>query len=190
MVVPSRDLVVVLTSAQQEVQQAQDVLDAIWECLLPGIGHPGSTRDDEILTDRLQSLSLSLVPGSGGPARSVTATLDASPEGSALPDGTTVTVGPAGGAWLIRFGSLPEIQAGRGEWHESSPLGCPVCASGAWQGSTFVADLYIITTPHHVRLAVDADAGTAVATWSTIPLTSPDLVLHLRSPLMTRPDVA
>src|SRR5580692_1050324 len=189
-VVPSHDLVVVLTSAQQEVRQAQDALDAIWECLLPGIGHPGSTRDDEILAGRLLGLSLSPVPGSAGPERSVTATLDASAEGSALPDGTTVTVGPADGAWLIRFGSLPEIEAGRGEWRESSPLGRPVCASGAWQGSTFVADLYIITTPHHVRLAVDADAGTAVATWTTIPLTTLDLVLHLRSPLMTRPDVA
>jgi CubicO group peptidase (beta-lactamase class C family) len=189
-VVPSHDLVVVLTSAQQEVQQAQDVLDAIWECLLPGIGHPGSTRDDEILTDRLRGLALSPVPGSVGPGRSVTATLDASAEGSALPDGTTVTVGPADGGWLIRFGSLPEIEAGRGEWRESSPLGRPVCASGGWQGGTFVADLCIITTPHHVRLAVDAEAGTAVATWITIPLTSPDLVLHLRSPLMTRPDVA
>jgi CubicO group peptidase (beta-lactamase class C family) len=189
-VVPSHDLVVVLTSAQQEVQQAQDVLDAIWECLLPGIGHPGSTRDDEILTGRLRGLSLALVPGSADPGRSVTATLDASAEGSALPDGTTVIVRPADGAWLIRFESLLEIEVGRGEWLESSPLGRPVCASGAWQGSTFVADLYIITTPHRVRLAVDADAGTAVATWSTIPLTSADLVLHLRSPLMTRPDVA
>ena len=189
-VVPSHDLVVVLTSAQQEVQQAQDVLDAIWECLLPGVGHPGSTRDDEILAGRLRGLSLPPVPGPAGPERSVTATLDASAEGSALPDATTVTVRPADGAWLIRFGSLPEIEAGHGEWRESSPLGRPVCASGAWQGSTFVADLYIITTPHHVRLAVDADARTAVATWSTIPLTSPNLVLHLRSPLMTRPDVA
>jgi CubicO group peptidase (beta-lactamase class C family) len=190
-VVPSHDLVVALTSAQQQVQQAQDVLDAIWECLLPGIGHPGSTQPvEEILADRLRGLSLAPVPGSAGPERSVTATLDACAEGSALPDGTTVTVGPADGGWLIRFGSLPEIEAGRGEWRESSPLGRPICASGAWQGSTFVADLYIITTPHHVRLAVDADAGTAVATWNTIPLTSPDLVLHLRSPLMTRPDVA
>jgi CubicO group peptidase (beta-lactamase class C family) len=189
-VVPSHDLVVVLTCAQREVRQAQDVLDAIWECLLPGIGRPGSARDDEILADRLRGLSLALVPGSAGPERSVTATLDASAEGSALPDGTTVTVGPADGGWLIRFGSLPEIEAGSGEWRESSPLGRPVCASGAWQGGTFVADLCIVTTPHHVRLAVDADAGTAVATWSTIPLTSPDLVLQLRSPLMTRPDVA
>ncbi|MGK3998174.1 hypothetical protein [Sorangium sp. So ce1024] len=35
-----------------------------------------------------------------------------------------------------------------------------------------------------------ADAGTATATWVTLPLTTSDLELHLRSPLMTRPDVA
>ena len=190
MVVPSHDLVVILTSAQQEVQQAQDVLDAIWECLLPGIDHPGSTRDDEVLTDRLRRLSLVPVPCSDSPGRSVTATLDASAEGSALPDGTTVIVGPTDRGWLIQIGSVLEIEVGRGEWRESSPLGRPVCASGAWLDTMFVADLYIITTPHRVRLAVDANAGTAVATWSTVPLTSPDLVLHLRSPLMTRPDVA
>jgi hypothetical protein len=189
-VVPSHDLVVAVTSAQQEVQHAQDVLDAIWECLLPGIGYPGSTRDDEVLADRLRGLSLALVPGSADPERSVTATLDASAEDSALPDGTTVIVDPADAGWLIRFEPLLEIEVGFGEWRESSPLGRPVVASGAWQGNTFVADLYIIATPHHVRLAVDADAGTAVATWRTVPLTSPDLVLHLRSPLMTRPDVA
>jgi CubicO group peptidase (beta-lactamase class C family) len=189
-VVPAHDLVVAVTSAQQEVQHAQDVLDAIWECLLPGIGHPASTHDDEVLADRLRGLSLALVPGSAGPERSVTATLDASVEGSALPDGTTVSVDPTDGGWLIRFEPLLEIEVGFGEWRESSPLGRPVVASGAWQGNTFVADLYIITSPHHVRLAVDADAGTAVATWTTVPLTSSDLILHLRSPLMTRPDVA
>ncbi|HXT88397.1 MAG TPA: serine hydrolase [Trebonia sp.] len=189
-VVPAHDLVVIVTSAQQEVQQAQDVLDAIWECLLPGIDHPGSARDDEVLGGRLGGLSLALVPGSARPERSVTAKLDASAEESALPDGTTVIVDPTDGGWLVRFESLLEIEVGFGEWRESSPLGRPVVASGAWQGNKFVVDLYIIRAPHHVRLAVDADAGTAVATWTTVPLTSSDLVLHLRSPLMTRPDVA
>ncbi len=189
-VVPSHDLVVVLTSAQQEVQQAQDVIDAIWECLLPGIDHPGSARDNEVLTDRQRGLSLPLVPGSAGLERSVTARLGTAAEASALPDGTTVIVVPVEGGWRVRFESLLEVEVGSGEWRESSPLGRPVCASGAWQGSTFVADLYLITTPHHVRLSVDADAGVAAATWSTIPLTGPDLVLHLRAPLMTRPDVA
>jgi CubicO group peptidase (beta-lactamase class C family) len=185
-VVPSHDLVVAIT-AQAE---AQEVLDAVWECLLPGVDDPASSRDDEILADRLQRLSLPTVPGSSGPGRSVTARLDARAEGSALPDGAKVIVDPADGGWLIRFDSLLDVEVGHSDWRESSPLGRPVVAAGAWQGSTFIADLYVITNPHRVRLVLDAEKKTATATWSTLPLTSPDLALHLRSPLMTRPDVA
>ncbi|MEU1469670.1 serine hydrolase domain-containing protein [Streptomyces sp. NPDC005761] len=185
-VVPSHDLVVAVT-AQGE---SQHVLDAMWECLLPGVGRSGSVRDDEILAERLRRLSLPTVPGPAGPRRSAGARLDASAEGSALPDGTTLIVDPADGGWLVRFESLFGIAVGHGEWRESSPLGRPVVAAGAWQGDTFVADLYVITTPHRVRLVVDAEAGTATAVWSTLPLTGPDMRLHMRSPLMTRPDVA
>ena len=186
-VVPSHDLVVAVTGA---MAQPQALLDAIWECLLPGMDHAGSTRDDEILADRLRGLSFEPVPGSAAPERSVKARLDASAGDSALPDGTTVIVDPADGGWLLRFGSFLNVEAGHGEWRESSPLGRPVVATGAWQGNTFVAELYVITTPHRVRLVVDADAGTAGATWSTVPLTGLSLALHVRSPLMTRPDVA
>ncbi|WP_438010714.1 serine hydrolase domain-containing protein [Sorangium sp. So ce321] len=186
-VVPSHDLVIVVTGA---TTQGEAVLDPLWECLLPGLDDAGSTRDDEILADRLRRLSFAPVPGSAAPERSAKARLDASAAGSALPDGTAVIVEPVDGGWLLRFGSLLDVEVGHGEWRESSPLGRPVVAAGAWQGDTFVAELYVITTPHRVRLVVDADAGTAVATWSTVPLTSPDLMLHLRSPLMTRPDVA
>ncbi|WP_327046440.1 beta-lactamase family protein [Microbispora sp. NBC_01189] len=186
-VVPSHDLVVAVTGAHT---QAQTVLDAIWQCLLPGMDDAASRRDDEILADRLRRLSLAPVPGSAAPGRSVTARLDASAEGSALPGGTPVTVDPVDGGWLLRLGSSLDVEAGHGEWRESSPLGRPVVATGAWQGDTFVAELHVVTTPHRVRLVVDAGAGTAVATWNIVPLTSPDLVTHLRSPLMTRPDVA
>ncbi|WP_437996836.1 hypothetical protein WMF26_38755 [Sorangium sp. So ce185] len=181
---------VAVTGAQQAVQHAQDVLDAVWECLLPGVGHPDGSRDDELLADRLGGLSLAQVRGSTGPQRSVTARLDASAGGSALPDGITVVVDPTDAGWLLRLGSLLELEVGHGAWRESSPLGRPVVASGAWQGGTFVAELHVITSPHRVRVAVDADAGTATATWVTLPLTTSDLELHLRSPLMTRPDVA
>ncbi|MEU8399584.1 serine hydrolase domain-containing protein [Nonomuraea sp. NPDC048892] len=185
-VIPSHDLVVAVT-AQGD---AQAVLDAVWECLLPGVDHPDDTKDDELLADRLRRLSLAPVPGSAAPGRSTKARLDASAADSALPDGTEVIVDPVDGGWLLRFGAPLDVEAGHGEWRESSPLGRPVVAAGAWQGDTFVADLYVITTPHRVRLVVDADSGTATATWSTVPLTGPDLTLHLRSPLMTRPDVA
>ena len=59
----------------------------------------------------------------------------------------------------LRLGSSLDVEVGHGEWRESAPLGRPVVAAGAWQGDTFVADLYVITTPHRVRLVVDAGAG-------------------------------
>lgn len=185
-VVPEHDLVVAVTAEGV----SQEVLDALWECLLPGIGHPDGAGDDAILAERLQRLALPLVEGSAGPGRSAAARLDAAAEDSALPDGTVVTVDADGGGWRVRFGSLLDVEAGHGAWRESSPLGRPVLACGAWQGDTFVADLRVITAPHTVRLVLDATSGTATATWSALPLTGPRLELHLRSPLMTRPDVA
>ncbi|MFC5231771.1 serine hydrolase domain-containing protein [Pseudonocardia zijingensis] len=190
-VVPSHDLVVAVTSGHRnEDSPAQAVFDAIWECLLPRLDVVDGAGDDERLAERLRTLSLPLVPGSADPGRSVTARLDASAEGSALPDGATVVVDPVEGGWLLRLGADLDIEAGHGRWRESAPLGRPIVAAGAWQGGTFIADLYVITTPHRVRLVVDAEARTAVATWSTVPLTGPSLVLHVTAPLMTRPDVA
>jgi CubicO group peptidase (beta-lactamase class C family) len=186
-VVPSHDLVVVVTGAESpEVAMP----GALWDCLLPGLDDPGSSRDDEILAERLRRLSLAPVSGSADPSRFAAARIDASAEDSALPDGTAIAVDPIDGGWHLRLGRSMTIAAGHGEWRESSPLGRPVVAAGAWQGDTFVADLYVITTPHRVRLVVDAGKGTAAATWVTVPLTGPILELHLRSPLMTRPDVA
>jgi hypothetical protein len=168
----------------------QEMPGALWESLLPGLDSPGSAQDDEILAERLRRLSFPALPGAADPSRSATAGIDASAEDSALPGGTTVAVEPVDGGWHLQLGPSLKLAVGHGEWRESSPLGRPVVASGAWQGDTFVAELFVITTPHRVRLVVDADKGTAVATWSTVPMTKPDLTLHLRSPLMTRPDVA
>jgi hypothetical protein len=187
MVVPSHDLVVVVTAAAAE--QTHALPGAFWDYLLPGLDDPSSARDDELLADRLRRLALPPVPGSAAPGRSAKARLDAAAD-SALPDGTTVIVDPVGDGWRLRLGSSLELDVGHGRWRESAPLGRPVVGSGAWQGSAFVAELYVITTPHRVRLVVDADAATATATWTTVPLTGPSLELHLRSPLMTRPDVA
>ncbi|GAA3446923.1 hypothetical protein GCM10018955_63620 [Planomonospora venezuelensis] len=186
-VVPSHDLVVVVTAAAERTNALPGVF---WDCLLPGLDGAESAQDDEILADRLRRLSLAPVPGSAAPSRSGAAVIDASAEDSALPGGTTVAVEPVDGGWHLRLGASLKVAVGHGEWRESSPLGRPVVAAGAWQGDTFVADLYVITTPHRVRLVLDAEAGTAAATWTTVPLTGPSLELHLRSPLMTRPDVA
>lgn len=186
MVFPEHDLVVAMTAGDGPHGAPAG---AVQDCLLPGLDHPGSTQDDGALATRMQDLSFAPVRGSSGPQRSVTASVDASTENSALPDQSTLVVDPVDGGWVVRLGSI-DVSVGHGEWRESSPLGRPIFASGAWQGETFIADLYVITSPHRVRLALDADSGTAVATWSTVPLTGPELALHLMSPLMTRPDVA
>jgi CubicO group peptidase (beta-lactamase class C family) len=182
-VVPSHDLVVAVTGANS---QAQVIHDAIRECLLPGIGQAGSAGGDDAVADRMRRLSLVPPHGLDHPHRSVEAVV----ESTVLPEGTPVTVDPVEGGWSLRLGSQMEIAAGHGEWRESRPLGRPIVAAGAWQDDVFVADLYVITTPHRVRLSVDARSGTATAAWNIEPLTTTSLELHLRSPLMTRPDVA
>ncbi|MEV4537878.1 serine hydrolase domain-containing protein [Asanoa sp. NPDC049518] len=184
-VVPSHDLVVVVTGA---MIQEEAITAALWDCLLPNLEVAGSAEEDALLAARLRSLSLPAVPGAAAPGRSLKTSLDGSAEDSPLPDGTTVVVEPVEGGWLVRLGPEMDVEVGHGEWRESAPLGRPVVATGAWQGDTFVADLYVITTPHRVRLVARGDS--AEATWNIVPLTGPDLVLHLTSPLMTRPDVA
>jgi CubicO group peptidase (beta-lactamase class C family) len=186
-VVPSKELVIAVTAS---IDQEDALPGLFWECLLPGLDEVTHAEEDELLAERLRRLSLAPVPGSAAPERSVMARIDASAPGSALPDGTTVAVDPLDGGWRLQLGSSLEIAVGHGGWREGSPLGRPVVATGAWQGDTFVADIYVITSPHRVRLVVDGDAGTAVATWNTVPLTTSSLELHLRSPLMTRPDVS
>jgi hypothetical protein len=183
-VIPSYDLVVVVTSSNTRTSTTPD---AIWDCLAPDVDHPGSAQDDEILADRLRRLSFPPVAGSAEPGRSGKATIVAAAD-SALPAHSTVLIEPTDGGWRLHFEAFGNVEVGCGEWRESAPLGRPVVASGAWQNDTFVAELFVITTPHRVRLVVDGD--TATATWSTVPLTKPDLPLHLRAPLMTRPDVA
>lgn len=180
-VVPSHDLVIALTAS---VAPTDALPGLFWDHLLDT---PTTPQTDTVLADRLQHLSLPPVPGTAAPDRSAKATLAASPS-AALPEGTTVTVTPESYGWLLQLGPNLTIRAGHNHWQESSPQGRPVVASAAWQSNTFIADLYVITTPHRVRLTIHSD--TATATWNTVPLTGPDLTLHLQHPLMTRPDVA
>lgn len=187
LVVPAHDLVVVLTSS---VVDGGALISAVWDCLLPDVDREGSDEDDARLAERLRGLALTPVAGSAEPGRIAAATLDASDENSALAHGSPVHVEPTAHGWTVRLGSGLDVEVGNGEWRESSPLGRPAVASGGWQGDRFVAEIRVITTPHTVKLALDADSGTATATWVTPPLTNQSLEVQLRSPLMTRPDVA
>lgn len=188
LVIPEHDLIVAMTAATTDLQAP---LDAVWDCLLPGVDYAGSPEDDQVLAERMRRLSLPQEAGDSGPGRSVTAVIDAPTGVSALPHGTTVVIDPVDGGWRVRFDTgetVLDVDVGQGTWRESAPLGRPVVAAGAWQGAAFVADIYVITSPSRVRLVVAAPR--AVATWNIVPGTGPDLLRQLRAPLMTRPDVA
>jgi len=188
LVIPEHDLVVAMTAAATDMRAP---LDAVWDCLLPGVNRAGSPEDDQVLAGRMRRLCLPRVTGDSGPGRAVTAVLDASGGVPALPHGTSVVVDPADGGWRVSFDTGQtafNIEVGQGTWRKSAPLGRPVVAAGAWQGAAFFADVYVITSPSRVRLVVDAPR--AAATWNIVPGTGPDLLRQLRSPLMTRPDVA
>jgi CubicO group peptidase (beta-lactamase class C family) len=188
LVVPEHDLIVAMTAAATDMRVP---LDEVWQCLLPGMEKAGSAQDDQMLADRMRQLSLPLETGDSGPAQSATAVVDASTGQSPLPHGTSVVVDPLSDGWRVRLDTgdtVVDVNVGQGTWRESEPLGRPIVAAGAWHGATFVADLYVINSPSRVRLIVDPRR--AVATWNLVPLTGPDLLRQLRSPLMTRPDVA
>ena len=157
-------------------------MSAVRDCLMPAVDAPDATQEDQILVDRLRRLSFPLVSGSAAPGRVAKARIDGSAAASPLPvpDGTTVVVNPTPGGWLVRLGTITAIEVGYGAWRESSPLGLPVVAAGAWQDDTFVCEIYAIPSAHRVRLVIDPVAGVSTARWSTVPLTSPDLALHLR----------
>ncbi|ONI78246.1 serine hydrolase [Kribbella sp. ALI-6-A] len=181
-VVPSHDVVIAMTASNEQESALPGLL---WDCVLPGLDHPDSAQDDEVLAERLRQLSFKPVKGSADRHGRVTAKIGAD---SALPDGTAVSLDPVDGGWLLRLGTSIELPVGHGQWRESSPLGRPMVAAGGWQGERFIAELFVITSPHRVRLVIAA--GEATARWNTEPLTTQNLELHLRAPLMTRPDVS
>lgn len=194
-VVPSHDLVIAFTGAVEPT----DALPALfWDHLLPDLDTAANapTAPHQLaLTNQLEHLTLKPVPGTATPAHQpepapTKATIDASPEESALPHETPVLLAPTDTGWHLHLGPSLALEVGHGDWQESSPLGRPVVATGAWQANTFTADLYVITTPHRVRVVIDTTTGTATARWNVVPLTTPNLTLHLQAPLMTRPDVA
>ena len=55
LVVPEHDLIVAMTAAATDMRVP---LDAIWDCLLPGVNSAGRPEDDQVLADRMRRLSL------------------------------------------------------------------------------------------------------------------------------------
>lgn len=179
-VLPEHDAVIAITS---EVEDMQEVLDLLWQHLLPALDRPGSTEHDHALARRLGTLAIPALPG-GAPApahalghRGPGAT-PLAPEGTIDPAYTAVSLDQHR-LVLHRSGVEHPIDVGHGVWLESlirdGARTVPVVASGGWTSHGYHAQIRAIETPH--RLLVDADAGAdrARLAWHRVPLNGPDI---------------
>lgn len=175
-VLPEQDMVVAVTS---EVEVMQEVLDTLWEHLLPAVDAEPDRDADAELARRLASLEhpplsgqerrasadLARDPASQLPETFSAASLEATEEGHLLrvvhPEGELIT------------------RVGDGRWLESrwpTPRGpeLSVVASGAWHDGVFTAQVRLIETPHTVLVDLDPARATARLNWRLVPLTGPD----------------
>lgn len=175
-VLPEQDVAVAITS---ELENMQEVLDLLWEHLIPAIdGAPDAAADVE-LAHRLAALEFS--PRSGDERRPPL-TLPRDPASQLPAEFSSATLVPTEGGHVLVLGH-PSGQlvakVGSGAWVESqwpTPRGpeVTVAASGAWSDGVFAAELRLVETPHTVLVDLDPAAGAARLNWRLEPLTGPD----------------
>lgn len=170
LILPDQDAVLAITAGTGNMQ---DVLDLVWEHLLPAMG-PHPLHQDPALVSKLMSrlADLQLTPVIGAASTSVAQhvlglryridTEAQPPQGnySALPSAAqlvrAVSLEQRGGTFVLTveddLGSQ-QVVCGYREWHEGETrLGSdrtrPVAASGAWTAEdTFTAKLCFVETP-------------------------------------------
>jgi CubicO group peptidase (beta-lactamase class C family) len=195
-VVPEADLVVATTACTENMQ---DVLDVLWDRLLPALDEGTDDSDTEArLVERLASLALPVVtPTEVGPEAAVRFVVEEAAADSPVPAGSALTVARDGANHRLTL-TLPTVEVefpcGRESWVEgllgqgsgvsreargaaaSEPT--PVVCRGGWTDpDTFEADLVLIETPHRIRLR-GKGYGLA-ASWNWPPLTGARLEAHL-----------
>ncbi|HYN66151.1 MAG TPA: serine hydrolase domain-containing protein [Ornithinibacter sp.] len=180
LVLPHLDLVVTVTACTEDTQE---VLDAVWEELLPHLGETPLPADP-VAQERLRSA----LDAATTPARRSTTTAPAtdgpwtyshtpSPEHPAL---RSVVVHRAGDGWLLEVddGELLRIACGDGRWPDAGAA--PWVASGGWVApGVFEATVIAHETPHSLLLRC-AD-GAVTASWRGVPLHGPGLA-RVRAP--------
>ncbi|MFT3833736.1 MAG: serine hydrolase domain-containing protein [Micropruina sp.] len=176
-VLPEQDVAVAITS---EVDVMQDVLDRLWQHLLPAVGGIPDPDADARLAVRLAELEHR--PWSGGePRPGLRVRRDPA---SQLPEayGAAGLHTTASGRHLLTIehpsGELVTM-IGDGQWLESrwaTPAGpeLPVLASGGWRSGVFGAQLRLIETPHTVLVTIDPATDSVRLDWRLVPLTGSD----------------
>lgn len=183
-ILPEQDTVIATTACAPDMQA---MLDAMWTCLLPGIGTavPDAGPAQEQLTARLSGLELPACPATPAPADWSTWTAGPIPVAADAaasrtgPPLSSISVAPGAGCWQI---SLCEPDNGvtlpvtAGSWTVSEPVDrhggvIPVAASGGWlDDRTLRAEVIFLETPHRADITCTIPDGTARASWRHPPL--------------------
>ncbi|MFF3906290.1 serine hydrolase domain-containing protein [Streptomyces sp. NPDC001848] len=173
-VLPEHDAVIATTAATERMQQ---LLDAVWNHLLPAFGPaPLTDRDDEdkALQHRLDRLALPPVTADREPA--LRSGIRLTPEGGhcpAQPTLTAVEVTREDGTWrltLVEGDDRLVLPLPGSTWAvEEDPL--PTATSGGWTTQdTLSADVLFLETPHRLTITGTPATGTFTAHWHTTPL--------------------
>lgn len=171
LVLPKQGLAVAVTS---ELVDMQELLDLVWQHLLPAVDREGSAEADERLRKRLASLTIPPLGTSAGPPEHRSFAVDPASDVSGVrgvqvdAEGSTLT--------LLREGETLTVEVGDAAWRTTEPVvdgrTLPLSASGGWTEAGYSAEVRVIETPHSFR--VDTGPAGAVLTWRQQPLGGSD----------------
>lgn len=182
LVLPEQDAVVAITGGTEAMQE---VLDHVWEHLLPGLG--ATAIDEDAHTDlvrRLRTLRLPPCHAAPSPARredwdGVTFSMLNPSSGAVATALSSVAVGLSGSSLSITINEPDNtltFAVGAGEWLVSEPCDAqneavPIAASGGWlDDHTLRVEALFLETPHRIDIDCSLPARTALAAWRGTPL--------------------
>ncbi len=181
LVLPEHDLVVAVTGCTEDTQE---VLDAVWQELLPHVVDAPHPPDPEAHTRLVSALDTAAAPASGStaprPETPAPWTYTHGPDAE-HPVLRSVEVRPGEHGWVLEVddGDRLSIPCGDGHWPDAG--GAPWVASGGWVApGVFEAKVVAVQTPHSLLLR--CAEGAVAARWRGVPLHGPSLA-WLRAPL-------
>ncbi|GAB3812548.1 hypothetical protein GCM10028820_05670 [Tessaracoccus terricola] len=175
-VLPEHDVAVAITS---EVSDMAEVLDLLWQHLIPAIDAAPDPDADVELASRLADLQH---PPLAGQERRTALTLPRDPA-SQLPaafssatqepgdDGHVLTFDHPDGGLVTRFGDGRQLDS---NWPTKRGAEVAVAASGGWRDGVFIAELRLVETPHTMLVEFEPRAGAARLDWRQVSLTGAD----------------
>lgn len=184
-VLPAQDAVIAMNTATVDMQQ---VLDAMWETLLPAFGTgplDGHEDADAALADRLERLALPPSPGRPTPPTNPEAWSRTAftPDGGACADQptlTAITLRSGDDGWTISFveedaNRLDLRLGGRDSsgWtvNAGEDVAVATAVTGGWTDPDSLAvDVLFLETPHRLYVACSRTTRTFTAQWRTMPL--------------------